>query len=49
MEEIGDIYLRLYANLKIQSRMGVLVHPDPSLLPLARWHITTAVNLAQSF
>lgn len=49
MEEIEDIYLRLYANLKIQSGMGVLVHPDPSLLPLAKWHISVAVNLAQSF
>lgn len=49
IEETGDIYVRLCANLKMQSGIGVLVHSDPPLLPVAQWHPAIAMNLQQSF
>lgn len=49
MEETGDTYVRFYANLKMQSGIGVLVHPGSALLPLAQWHVAIAVNLQKSF
>lgn len=47
IEETGDIYVRLCANLKMQSGIGVLVHSDSPLLTTTQWHLAIAVNLQQ--
>lgn len=49
MEETGDICVRLYANQKMKSGIGILVHPDSPRLPVAQWHVAIAVNLQQLF